>query len=165
MTVATKTPRTARKTAVKAETPAAPVQAQPAPAKPAAKSHRRLVTEAVEAWSAENKQSLTIVAHLSGTATAGSVWSVKTAAGETKRATFTPNRGHLVLAGFEQSNGKSTRAQVVTALAQHGAYELLQHSAGSVWTAKDAEDKLWLFDVKANTLVEKPAKKAPAAQA
>jgi hypothetical protein len=171
MTAATRT-RTARTTrasvpaqeagpGIKTRQATAPAPAV-TPAKP--KSHRQLVGDATAAWQQENQQALTIVAHLSGTATSGSVWKVRTEAGEEKRAQFTAENGTLRLVGFEDAakGTKSTRAQIAEVVANLGKYEVVQHSTGSIWTVKDPAGKLYSYDRKEGTLTEKPAKKAPA---
>lgn len=165
---ATKTARTARpatKAAASAAAPAEVVAPVQAPVEPAKKSHRRLVQDAMAFWQNENQKPLTLVAHLSGTATAGSVWSVKDEAGTTKRAQFTPKAGALVLTGFQEAGaGHSTKAQVAADVAKLGKYDVLQHSTGSVWTVVDEAGKQFSYDRKANTLVEKPAKKVTATE-
>lgn len=156
MTAATKTTR--RPAAKKAAAPA------PAPA-PAKKSHRQLAADAVTVWQQENQQALTLVAHLSGTATAGSVWKVTAEDGTARRAQFTAKAGKLVLTGFEEkpAGAKTTRDEVAAEAAKLGAYEVVMHSQGSIWTVKNPEGTLFSFDRKAGTVTEKPAKKTAAA--
>lgn len=131
---------------------------------PAKRSHRQLAADAVTAWQQANQQALTLVAHLSGTAAAGSIWKVRTEGGEEKRAKFTPDGGRLTLTGFEDTGktGRTTRTEVAAEVARLGGYEPVMHSQGSVWTVKDAAGKLYSFDRKAGTITAKAEKKAPA---
>lgn len=158
----TATKTTTRKAPAKAQAPAPATKAVTAPAK---RSHRQLVTDAMATWQHENQQALTLVAHLSGTATAGSIWKVRTEAGEERRARFATVDGKLRLVGFDENGaGRTTKEQVVSEVSKLGQYTVIQHSTGSVWTVQDTAGKQWLFDRKAGTLAEKPEKKAPAAK-
>jgi hypothetical protein len=152
------TTRTARRTAAPAPTPAPEVKAPTAPVK---KTHRQLVADAVAAWQQTNQEPLTLVAHLAGTATAGSVWKVRTGNGQEKRARFAAGDGKLTLTGFEDSAkaGRSTKDQVAEIVANLGAYTVVQHSQGSVWTVADAAGIKYSYDRKEGTLTPKAEKK------